>query len=99
MARKLTPKNFVLRAIENLRKGEHKGIHVVYSGLNTAIRQYYNVSDAREILDPLLKSGEIISRPVKGGIIVYNPKDAPPSLKIKESSGSPDSLIDKIVNG
>jgi hypothetical protein len=55
---KLPYRVFVERAIKELREGDRKGIHVVYSNFNKAFRAYYH-EDARAIVDQLVEEGFI----------------------------------------
>jgi len=72
---KLTEEEFVRKAVKKLR-GKYKGIHTVYSGFNTAFKEYFgtNPIEATQRLD---REGKINIRPVKGGVMIYLPEDAP----------------------
>jgi hypothetical protein len=72
---KLTEEEFVKRAILKLR-GNYKGIHSIYSGFNQAFKQYFG-SNPVATTQRLAKEGKITIRPVKGGVILYLPEDAP----------------------
>ncbi len=72
---KLTEEEFVRRAIKKLR-GKYKGIHTVYSGFNDAFKQYYGTNPV-ETTQRLAQAGKIVIRPVKGGVLIYLPEDAP----------------------
>ncbi len=76
MARELTEYEFVARAIKRLRKPPYKGIHSVYSGFNQAFRDYFE-KDPVEATTRLAKEGKIVTRPVRGGAVLYLPGDAP----------------------
>jgi hypothetical protein len=76
MAENLTEYEFVARAIKKLRRPPYKGIHSVYSGFNQAFREYFN-KDPVEATRKLTEQGKIITRPVKGGAVLYLPEDAP----------------------
>ena len=67
---------FIVRAIKKLRKPPYKGIHSVYSGFNQAFRDYFD-KDPVETTKRLTAEGKIASRPVKGGVTIYLPEDAP----------------------
>lgn len=82
MSDKLSYEEFTKKAIVNMRKGNYKGIHAVYSGFNQAFRSYYN-EDPIKIINQLAEEGKIVSRLVKGGAMLYLPEDAP----ITASSG------------
>ena len=68
--------DFVVKAIKKLRKPPYKGIHVVYSGFNQAFREYFN-KDPVEVTTKLAEEGKIVTRPVRGGVTLYLPEDAP----------------------
>ena len=77
MAEKLSYEEFVRRAIMKLRTGNYKGIHSVYSGFNEAFKKYYPGVNPVEITNQLANKKKIIVRPVKGGVMLYLPEDAP----------------------
>jgi len=79
MSEKLSHEEFVKRAIVSLRKEPYKGIHSVYSGFNSAFKKYFDGEDPVEVTNNLAKEGKIILRPVKGGVMLYLPEDAPQS--------------------
>lgn len=83
---KLSEEEFIRRAIKKLR-GKYKGIHTVYSGFNQAFKQYFGTSPI-ETTQRLAKEGRISIRPVKGGVILYLPEDAP---------NSPENVLNKIL--
>jgi hypothetical protein len=70
---------FTLLAIEKLREPGFKGIHVVFSGFNKAFADYFG-EDPIEVVKRLDTEGVILSRLARGGAIIYNPENAPPSL-------------------
>lgn len=72
---KLSEEEFVRRAVKKLR-GNYKGIHSVYTGFNTAFKEYFG-TNAVEATQRLVSEGKIVTRPVKGGVIIYLPEDAP----------------------
>ena len=72
---KLTEEEFVRKAVKKLR-GKYKGIHTVYSGFNTAFREYFGTNPV-EATQRLASEGKINIRPVKGGVMIYLPEDAP----------------------
>ncbi len=74
---KLSLEEFVTKAIVSLRKGSYKGIHTVYSGFNEAFKEYYEGSNPVDATNSLAKDGKIVIRPVKGGVMLYLPEDAP----------------------
>jgi hypothetical protein len=73
---KLTQAEFVKKAIVTLRKEPYKGIHTIYSGFNDAFRSYFN-EDPIQCTNQLANDGVIVIRPVKGGVMLYLPEDAP----------------------
>lgn len=77
MAEKISYEDFVRRAIMKLRTGNYKGIHSVYSGFNEAFKKYYPGVNPVEITNQLANKKKIIVRPVKGGVMLYLPEDAP----------------------
>ena len=81
--KKLTEDEFVLKAIEKLRKPPYKGIHTVYSGFNQAFRAEFN-SDPVAVTNRMASEGKITIRPVKGGVMLYLVKDGPGSLNVQE---------------
>ena len=76
---KLTEEEFVRKAVKKLR-GNYKGIHTVYSGFNTAFKEYFGTNPI-EATQRLASEGKINIRPVKGGVMIYLPEDAPNTAK------------------
>lgn len=72
---KLSEEEFVRKAVKKLR-GKYKGIHTVYSGFNAAFKEYFG-SNPVEATQRLAGEGKINIRPVKGGVMIYLPEDAP----------------------
>ena len=79
MSEKLSHEEFVKKAIVSLRKEGFKGIHTVYSGFNTAFKKYFDGENPVQVTNKLAEEGKIIIRPVKGGVMLYLPEDAPAS--------------------
>ena len=77
MAEKMSHEEFIKKAIVSLRKEGYKGIHTVYSGFNTAFKKYFDNENPVEATNKLAKEGKIVIRPVKGGVMLYLPADAP----------------------
>ena len=75
-AKKFSEHEFIIRAVKKLRKPPYKGIHSVYSGFNRAFRDYYQ-KDPIETTTRLAEEGRIVTRPVKGGVMIYLPEEAP----------------------
>jgi hypothetical protein len=83
---RLSEEEFIRRAIKKLR-GNYKGIHSVYSGFNAAFKEYFGTNPV-DTTQRLAKEGKIRIRPVKGGVILYLPEDAP---------NSPENVLKKIL--
>ncbi|MCX6356686.1 MAG: hypothetical protein NT045_02220 [Candidatus Aureabacteria bacterium] len=90
MEQKLTPDEFVTRAVKKLRKPPYKGIHTVYSGFNQAYREYFGTDPIAQT-NKMAQEGTIIIRPVKGGVMLYLPEDA-------DSRPDPKKVIEDIIS-
>jgi len=77
VTKKLSHEEFVRLAIVKLRNGNFKGIHSVYSGFNEAFRKYYEGDDPVQVTNGFSQEGRLIIRPVKSGVMLYLPEDAP----------------------
>ncbi len=77
MSEKLNYEEFVKKAIVSLRKEGYKGIHSVYSGFNNAFKKYFDGENPVEATNKLAMEGKLVIRPVKGGVMLYLPEDAP----------------------
>ncbi|MBM4136322.1 MAG: hypothetical protein FJ241_05745 [Nitrospira sp.] len=77
MSEKLGHEEFVKKAIVSLRKEGFKGIHSVYSGFNNAFKKYFDGENPVEVTNRLAQEGKIVIRPVKGGVMLYLPEEAP----------------------
>jgi hypothetical protein len=77
MSEKLGHDEFVKKAIVSLRKEGYKGIHSVYSGFNEAFKKYFDGENPVEVTNKLALEGKIVVRPVKGGVMLYLPEEAP----------------------
>lgn len=75
--RKLNHEEFIRKAIVSLRKESYKGIHTVYSGFNEAFKSYFENEDPVKVTNGLAAEGKIVIRPVRGGVMLYLPEDAP----------------------
>lgn len=73
---RLSPAEFVKKAIVSLRRDPYRGIHSVYSGFNEAFRTYFN-EDPIKCTNQLAEEGAIEIRPARGGIMLYLPGEAP----------------------
>jgi hypothetical protein len=80
---KLTEEEFVVQAIKKLRKEPFRGIHSVYSGFNEAFRKYFETNPV-EATSRLAAGGKIEIRPVKGGVMLFLPGEAPKRPSIEE---------------
>lgn len=78
--KRLDPREFVTRAIRRFRTEKSKGIHVVYSGLNSAWKAHYG-TDPKEGITALVAKGHFTTHPCKGGAMVYFADEAPPAGK------------------
>ena len=74
--KKISEYNFVVKAIKRLRKPPYKGIHTVYSGFNQAFKDYFGTNHV-ETTQKLAEEGKITIRPVRGGVMLYLPEEAP----------------------
>ena len=92
MEEKLSHEEFVKKAIVSLRKEGYKGIHSVYSGFNEAFKKYFSDESPVDATNALAAAGKIIIRPVKGGVMLYLPEDAP-------GAGSGDQALKKMGLG
>jgi hypothetical protein len=79
MSERLSYEEFIRKAIMSLRKDNFKGIHTVFSGFNNAFKKYFEGENPVEVTNKLAEEGKIIIRPVKGGVMLYMPEDAPAS--------------------
>jgi hypothetical protein len=79
MSERLSHEEFIRKAIVSLRKENFKGIHTVFSGFNNAFKKYFEGENPVEVTNKLAEEGKIVIRPVKGGVMLYMPEDAPAS--------------------
>jgi hypothetical protein len=86
MAEKMDHEQFIKIAVEKLRTGKYRGIHSVYSGFNEAFKQYFPGDDPVATTTGLAKEGKIALLPVKGGVMIYLPGDAPGKLNRGEEA-------------
>ena len=73
---KISEEEFVFRAIKRLRKPPYQGIHGVYSGFNQAFREFFGKNPV-EVTKKMAEEGKIVTRPVRGGVMLYIPEEAP----------------------
>ena len=85
MSEKLTQEEFVKKAIVSLRKEGYKGIHTVYTGFNEAFKKYFSGENPVDATNRLAKEGKIVIRPVKGGVMLYLPEEAPGAGSAEET--------------
>jgi hypothetical protein len=78
---KISEDEFVFRAIKRLRKPPYQGIHSVYSGFNQAFKEHFGKNPV-DVTKRMAEEGKIVTRPVRGGVMLYLPEEAP---KAKES--------------
>lgn len=77
--KRLTYEEFVRTAILRLRDlSKSRGIHVVYSGFNSAFREYFG-QDPIKLVRDLARQGKVEIVPRKGGVMIYLPGEAPKS--------------------
>lgn len=72
----ISEEEFVIRAIKRLRKPPYLGIHSVYSGFNQAFKTHFGKNPI-EVTKKLAEEGKIVIRPVRGGVMLYLPEEAP----------------------
>lgn len=74
---RLSEEEFIKKAVVSLRQEGYKGIHTVYSGFNEAFKKYFDGEDPVKATNKLAGEGKIVIRPVKGGVMLYLPEEAP----------------------
>lgn len=99
--KKLTEDEFVIQAIKKLRKDPYLGIHSVYSGFNEAFRKYFGTNPV-EATTRLAAGGKIEPRPLKGGVMLYLPGEAPKRPTTDEiiqiiTAGNPSMVAEEFV--
>jgi hypothetical protein len=77
---KISEYEFVVRAIKTLAKPPYKGIHSVIAALTRPSREYFGTNPV-EATTKLAQEGKIVTRPVRGGVTIYLPEDAPAGAK------------------
>lgn len=73
---KVTKEQFVVKAIQKLRSEKSNGIHAVYSGFNSAFKAHFGC-ESRPTTDKMVADGKLEIRPVRGGVMMYLPGEAP----------------------
>jgi hypothetical protein len=86
MSERLSHEEFIKKAILSLRKEGYKGIHTVYSGFNTAFKKYFEGENPVDVTNRLAKENKLVIRPVKGGVMLYLPEDAPQTKNIGDEA-------------
>jgi len=86
MTEKLTQDEFIKKAVVSLRKDGYKGIHTVYSGFNTAFKKYFDGADPIAATNKMAGEGNIVIRPVKGGVMLYLPEEAPAAKDVGDEA-------------
>ncbi len=77
--RRLNREEFFKMAVLRLRdKSKSLGIHSVFSGFNQAFREYFG-EDPVQVTQEFASAGKIEIRPVKRGVMIYLPGEAPQS--------------------
>jgi len=90
MTTKLSYEEFFINAILKLRDtSKSRGIHSVFSGFNQAFRDYFGEDPIKKTQE-LLAQGKIEIKPVRKGVMIYLPGEAPKSSK-------PSDIIDIII--
>jgi len=80
---KLSKEDFVLIAIRKLRKPPYKGIHVKFSGFNSAFKDYFG-EDARATVDKMVAEGKVMTKARRGGPMLYLPGEVPVDENVLE---------------
>jgi hypothetical protein len=91
--KKYNHEEFFKMAILKLRNiSKSHGIHSVFSGFNQAFRAYFG-EDPVKVTQELANNGKIEIRPVKRGVMIYLPGEAP---KSRANQGK--EALEKILN-
>jgi hypothetical protein len=93
-AGKLSPAEFTLKAIQDLRKPPHKGIHTVYSDFNAGFRKYFPDLDPVQTVAELSEKGIVVNKLARGGALLYIPGESPKAKANKEKKAKK-AKIDK----
>ena len=83
-------------ALRDLEKS--KGVHVVFSGFNGALRLKYgwDKQQAIEAMNALAETGQIVLIPRKFGPMIYLPEDAPSGSSAASQEKQAQATLDKI---
>lgn len=90
---------FVKQSILALRDLEKsKGVHVVFSGFNGALRLEYGWDKAQaiEAMNALAETGQIVLIPRKFGPMIYLPADAPSGSSAASQEKQAQTTLDRI---
>jgi len=104
---KLSHEEFFKIAILRLRDmSRSRGIHSVFSGFNQAFREYFG-DDPIKVTQELARLGKVEIKPVRGGVMIYLPGEAPQSRRdlgkevlkkiFNQSSEYDKGLIEKVL--
>lgn len=91
MEEKISPEEFVLRALDTLRAPDKPGLHTVFSGFNEAFREYFGGADPVQAVKDLTAKGVIKMRPAMRGAVIY-PADIPDELLPKSGKKALDKM-------
>jgi hypothetical protein len=104
---KLSYEEFFKLAVLRLRNtSKSLGIHSVFTGFNQAFREYFE-EDPIKVTQELAGKGKIEIRPVKGGVMIYLPGEAPKRADsgksvlnkiLKKPSEHETGLIEKVIS-
>ena len=104
---KLSYEEFFKLAVLRLRNtSKSLGIHSVFTGFNQAFREYFE-EDPVKVTQELAGKGKIEIRPVKGGVMIYLPGEAPKRADsgksvlnkiLKKPSEHETGLIEKVIS-
>lgn len=76
----VTIPEFTRRAIKTLRTGSYKGIHVVFSGYNEALKALWPDADPRVVTTQLVTDGICEMHGARGGAMLYLAGEMPESV-------------------
>ncbi len=93
---RLSYKDFTLQAIARLKTPGYDGIHVVFSGFNTAFRAYY-AEEPKAHLDKLVADKVIRLVPVRKGALIFDNSKPAPGTPAKASKPATNPTLDKIL--
>lgn len=98
MVGKLSREDFIKQAIIKLRDtSKSRGIHTIYSGFNSAFREYFG-EDPIAATQQLAQLGKIDLKPVKGGVMIYLPGEGP-MAKSTSGKSALSIILDDVPDG